>query len=384
MVEHDEEPTREGKRTDGADATETDPLCCSEFGPWEAALRTEFEELAAPWTEGDDAALARILVEKAARAERRESSARWLSFSLAAAAVLCAAAIWTRRDADPMRSAVAEERAVSEPISPLDDIEDDLQSDVARSPADLGPPPKAPPCESEGRWSLCPRGIEDTIRRTREGVALRGTATFTATAAPQTTELRIGVLAFEVAGDASAEAQLVYESSRRSVTLVKGAMKVEGKLLTEGDTVEFPTTRAVSTNSMPAEGESAGELLREAQEARAAGQRKRAAERYRRLVTLHPKSVEARSALVSLGQLELDELQQPRAALRHFEKYLRHPGPLAEEAAYGRIRALRSLGRREAELDAIDQFLRAHTESGYAGALRSWKREDSTKGLERP
>src|SRR5204862_7785306 len=70
---------------------------------------------------------------------------------------------------------------------------------------------------------------------------------------------------------------------------------------------------------------------------RNAGDAKGAIAAYEQLIERHPSSAAARTAMVSLGQLHLD-LDAPRPALKWFDRYLARPGgPLAEDAAYGRI-----------------------------------------------
>jgi tetratricopeptide (TPR) repeat protein len=102
---------------------------------------------------------------------------------------------------------------------------------------------------------------------------------------------------------------------------------------------------------------SAGELLREARALRAAGSFHEAADTYRRLRTAFPESAEAHVSLVSLGDLELSQLGDAEAALRTFDAYLVKGGDLSEEAEFGRILALRSLGRDATERESIAAFL---------------------------
>jgi hypothetical protein len=113
---------------------------------------------------------------------------------------------------------------------------------------------------------------------------------------------------------------------------------------------------------------SAAELLERAQTERAAGHRKLAAKTYRMLIRHHADSKEARSALVSLGQLELD-LGRAGAAIKAFDRYLRDGGLLAEDAHFGKIRALRKLGRSAEERAAIEVFVRKHPDSPYRESL---------------
>ncbi len=100
------------------------------------------------------------------------------------------------------------------------------------------------------------------------------------------------------------------------------------------------------------------------------GDRGRAIKAYRKLVDDHAGSSEARLARVSLGRLYLEDGQGSKALVQ-FRKYLkRSGGQLREEALYGEIRALRSLGRKAAEQEAIERFLDAHPRSIYAAGLR--------------
>ena len=83
----------------------------------------------------------------------------------------------------------------------------------------------------------------------------------------------------------------------------------------------------------------------------------------------NPRSAEARASLVSLGELQLSQLAEPAAALRSFDAYLAAGGALAQEARYGRIRALRRLGRADAAREATAAFLRDYPGSAQARTL---------------
>lgn len=114
----------------------------------------------------------------------------------------------------------------------------------------------------------------------------------------------------------------------------------------------------------------AAELLAQAREHRAAGRVRDALKAYQRLVAAHPDSPLAGTAQLAIGQLYLGPASDPAAALRAFDAYLVHPGPLAEEAAHGRISALLRLGRDDDATAAIDRFLARYPASSYADALR--------------
>lgn len=115
---------------------------------------------------------------------------------------------------------------------------------------------------------------------------------------------------------------------------------------------------------------SADELLELARSQRAARDFAAAARTYEQLVRAYPNSPKVRATLVSLAQLYQGPLDDPAKALRHFDRYLEHGGPLAEEAHYGKIRALHSLGRAAAAETEVDAFLRTYPDSAYADALR--------------
>ncbi len=111
-------------------------------------------------------------------------------------------------------------------------------------------------------------------------------------------------------------------------------------------------------------------LLREAQAKRSAGDTPGAAKAYRELIAGEPRSAEAHLALVSLANLELHDLRRPSRALALYERYLARGGALAQEAKWGRVRALRALGRVQAEKGAIERFLAEHPRGAYVRELR--------------
>jgi ferric-dicitrate binding protein FerR (iron transport regulator) len=113
------------------------------------------------------------------------------------------------------------------------------------------------------------------------------------------------------------------------------------------------------------------DLLGRARALRTQGAFREAAEAYRAAYASDPRGAEGRTALVALGGLLLSELNDPAGALAAFDGYLsEHKGALAQEAEFGRIRALRALGRYESEKAAIQSFLVAHPEGPDAQVLR--------------
>jgi hypothetical protein len=115
---------------------------------------------------------------------------------------------------------------------------------------------------------------------------------------------------------------------------------------------------------------SASDMLTHARDLRGAGHRRQAARAYEQLLKAHAKSPEAHAAAITLGNLEL-ELNRPRAALRAFDRYLRKGGAMAEEAAYGRVRALERLGNEDKTASAAASFLKKYPQSVYASKVRA-------------
>ena len=111
-------------------------------------------------------------------------------------------------------------------------------------------------------------------------------------------------------------------------------------------------------------------LLAMAQGLRARGAYDACAQVYRRLWSEFPGSEESKVSMVSLGELELGKRNHPAAALEAFGAYLRVGGTLEREARYGRIRALRAVGR-DGEADAESAtFLRDYPTSIQSATLR--------------
>jgi ferric-dicitrate binding protein FerR (iron transport regulator) len=111
-------------------------------------------------------------------------------------------------------------------------------------------------------------------------------------------------------------------------------------------------------------------LLAKAQSLRAKGEYVTCAQLYRRLWSEFPGSEEAMVSMISLGELELHRGKNAASALQAFEAYLRVGGPLDREARFGKIRALRVLGRlTEAEAESAS-FLRDYPTSIQTTTLR--------------
>jgi tetratricopeptide (TPR) repeat protein len=111
-------------------------------------------------------------------------------------------------------------------------------------------------------------------------------------------------------------------------------------------------------------------MLEYARSLRASGDFRRAADVYRRIHAAAPQSPSGRAALVSLGELLLS-LNDAHGALRAFDSYLVSGGSLAQEALFGRARALRTLNRPAEERAAIERFLAAYPNAPQSRVLRS-------------
>lgn len=111
--------------------------------------------------------------------------------------------------------------------------------------------------------------------------------------------------------------------------------------------------------------------LGRARDLRARGLFTRAATIYRSIHARSPGSEGGRAALMSLASLQLSSLGDPRGALASFETYLAGgSGPLRRQAEYGKIRALRRLGRTAEELDATQKFITRYPNAPEARLLK--------------
>jgi FecR protein/Tetratricopeptide repeat len=114
--------------------------------------------------------------------------------------------------------------------------------------------------------------------------------------------------------------------------------------------------------------ESAAGLLEVARRELGRGGAKAALPYYRRLLSAYPKSPEAFTVLITVGQLELEQ-GAPGKALSAFDAYVKRGGPLGPEALAGKIRALRALRRAGDERAAIERYLASYPNGFEAPAL---------------
>jgi tetratricopeptide (TPR) repeat protein len=143
-------------------------------------------------------------------------------------------------------------------------------------------------------------------------------------------------------------------------------------LAVAGESEHAALNEASSSASSPVRsGRSAQEeLLEQAQALRVRGKFAEAAEIYRKLHAASPQSPSGLAALVSLGELRLSSLGDPLGALNAFDGYLAQGGALAQEAAFGRARALRALKRPQEERRAIERYLATYPDAPQSRVLR--------------
>ncbi len=174
---------------------------------------------------------------------------------------------------------------------------------------------------------------------------------------------------------ADSEVVLQVHERRWAIDVVRGRAAVDRG---DDDVVTLRAGEQLAADASPTAGGAgrprnqppADDLLTRARALRAKGDLGGAAQAYERLVEAHPRSALALAALLSLGEVQL-ERGRARAALAAFDRYLKRSGPLAEEASFGRIRALRALDRDAAADAATAAFLRRWPRSAYAAKLRS-------------
>ena len=120
--------------------------------------------------------------------------------------------------------------------------------------------------------------------------------------------------------------------------------------------------------------EGPADLLSRAQELKMAKEWEKAASAYGNLISSFPKSGAAKSALVSLGKLELNKLGRPNMALKRFDQYLKGGGTLSQEAMYGKAAALRKMGLKQQEKETLTRFVELFPNSvEYQSAARRLK-----------
>ena len=114
------------------------------------------------------------------------------------------------------------------------------------------------------------------------------------------------------------------------------------------------------------------EMLLDVRRFRIAKQWQQAAETYQRIIENYPASEEARAALVALGDVQLNKLNRPEAALSLFDRYIHlNSTTVMEEALMGKAAALRRLGRMSEERAVLERFVARFPKSVHANVARN-------------
>lgn len=120
-----------------------------------------------------------------------------------------------------------------------------------------------------------------------------------------------------------------------------------------------------------------GALIQVAHKCRKQRNWKCAEKAYENVTRLYPTHREAKTVLLSLAEIRLDYLNQPREALETYKLYLSTTpnGPLAQEALYGKIKSLSALGEKGREEKALRVFLEKYPTSVHALNARNRLKE---------
>lgn len=155
------------------------------------------------------------------------------------------------------------------------------------------------------------------------------------------------------------------EEGQATVTELGSSRRLnEGESLRRGVREPAPAGASKAKSTVKA-----STLLGRARAQRRDGDTRGAMKTYAELVRRHPRSPAAQTARMSLAQLQLDR-GAAKDALRLFRAYKKRGGPLAEDAAYGEIRALRKLGRNAEAKRAAGAFVRRYPDSPYGAKLK--------------
>jgi hypothetical protein len=148
----------------------------------------------------------------------------------------------------------------------------------------------------------------------------------------------------------------------RNLALLPVSARVHDEASTTDSSVPVPSGRVT--------GSSQQQLLEEARALRASGEFRKAAELYRKINGLNPTSASGGAALVAQGEILLSSLNDAQGALNAFDAYLARGGPLAQEALFGKARALRALRRTIEERKAIERFIATYPDAPQGRVLR--------------
>ena len=95
--------------------------------------------------------------------------------------------------------------------------------------------------------------------------------------------------------------------------------------------------------------------------------------KYRKAAALYPNRPAAATAMVSAGQILLENMHQPGEALSFFKRYQkrRPTGGLGREALFGECNSLKTLGRRPQERKCLERYLEKYPGTLYSKMAKS-------------
>jgi tetratricopeptide (TPR) repeat protein len=377
---------------DGADAAQR--ALVESYTPDDDAARVEqalLAELAAgdaPAHPDDErqvaAAVATFFAEREPAIARRRLGP---AIAIAAAVVLASAAWWrlapraiamdptmTPLAAIELRPAAIDPPPAPAVVAPAWQLErgELVVEPAIASAVPLGVPTRArsSSCMRHGDAQVCVDAGGEFIARaegaTPELELVDGAATVAAGAAA-TVQLQVVVAGTRVAIADASEVVVTIERRAWTIEITRGRASIDR----DGSTLELVAGERLQGGGVTvrAAKPDPDDLLAQARALRSSGDLDGAARAYAKLIDAHRGSTVAHTAQVSLGEIHL-ERGRPKPALAAFDRYLRRGGALAEEASFGRIRALRALGRDAAAREAAADFERRFPGSAYAAKLR--------------
>jgi hypothetical protein len=218
------------------------------------------------------------------------------------------------------------------------------------------------------------QGSSFAIQTSAGSVTAVGTIFSVEVGAPGPTVARVlrGEVAVQAIGAQAARRLRAGESTQVDAASAVVALTAEERsrelsLLPSEARAEKPLTKAERAKGAVSE----DDPFARARLLRGRGQFAAAAALYESIHQASPESASGRAALLGLAELRLSDLHDAAGALRAFDAYLAGGNnALSREAAFGRIRALRALGKSGQERAAIEAFLRAYPSGPEAESLR--------------
>jgi ferric-dicitrate binding protein FerR (iron transport regulator) len=160
-----------------------------------------------------------------------------------------------------------------------------------------------------------------------------------------------------------------------------GTAPPTGTGIEEGEKADSKKEHHAAAGAMDVSG-----LLKKARQLRKDKDWDGAAKIFGKIISEHPDSGEARIAVISLGEIYLENKADPAKALTCFNAYkAANPGgSLFKEASYGAIRCYRKLGQSTKEAGEIEKFLAQFPDDIYSEKLSRRLEELQVEKTEQP